>query len=75
MSQAYAITYTKIMPGEVTGQISDLLEDWGFKSAEDAVREFKKKPLTKEYIRKELWVKDTDTKVKKLIMEERYGGN
>lgn len=47
MSQAYAITYTKIMPGEVTGQISDLLEDWGFKSAEDAVREFKKEAPNK----------------------------
>lgn len=75
MSQEYAITYTKISPGEPTGQISDLLEDWGFKSAEDAIREFNKKILTKEYIRKELWVKDIDTKVKKLLKEERYGGS
>ena len=74
MSQEYAITYTKISPGEPTGQISDLLEDWGFKSAEDAIREFNKKILTKEYIRKELWAKDTDTKVKKLLKEERYSG-
>lgn len=70
---AYAITLTKICPGEPTGQISDLLEDWGFPSAEDAIRRFEDIPLTPEYIRKELWTKDPVTKIRKLIREERYG--
>lgn len=68
----YAITLTKIVPGEPTGQISELLEDWGFKSLEDAEKRFKGVPLTNEYIRKELWAKNMDTKVRTLIKEERY---
>lgn len=72
MAEAYAITLTKIAHGEPTGQISDLLEDWGFNSLSDAERRFKGIVLTREYIRKELWVKDTDTKIKKIIKEERY---
>lgn len=72
MAQSYAITLTKISPGEPTGQISDLLEDWGFKTSEDAIRRFNGIILTPEYIRKELWVKDTDTKIRKILREERY---
>lgn len=74
MSQAYAITLTKIAPGEPTGQISDLLEDWGFNDRQSAERRFRNVELSREYIRKELWVKDTDTKIKKVIKEERYSG-
>ena len=72
MSQSYAITLTKVARGEPTGQISDLLEDWGFNSLGDAERRFKGIQLSREYIRKELWVKDTDTKIKKILKEERY---
>jgi len=72
MAQSYVITLTKISPGEPTGQISDLLEDWGFKTSEDAIRRFNGIILTPEYIRKELWVKDTDTKIRKILREERY---
>ena len=72
--QAYAITLTKIAPGEPTGLFSDLLEDWGFDSRDDAVRAFNKVPLSAEYPRKELWVKDTVTKVKRILKEERYNG-
>ena len=72
MAQSYAITLTKIVPGEPTGQIPDLLEDWGFNSLDSAIRRFKEVSLDKTYIRKELWVKDTDTKIKKIIKEERY---
>ena len=72
MSTAYAITLTKIVPGEPTGQISDLLEDWGFKSLKDANKRFYEIKLSPIYFRKELWSKDTDTKVRKLIKEERY---
>ena len=72
MAQSYAITLTKIVPGEPTGQIPDLLEDWGFNSLDSAMRRFKEVQLDKTYIRKELWVKDTDTKIKKIIKEECY---
>lgn len=72
MAQSYAITLTKIVPGEPTGQIPDLLEDWGFNSLDSAIRRFKEVSLDKTYVRKELWVKDTDTKIKKIIKEERY---
>ena len=72
MAQSYAITLTKIVPGEPTGQIPDLLEDWGFNSLDSAMRRFKEVQLNKTYVRKELWVKDTDTKIKKIIKEERY---
>ena len=41
MAQSYAITLTKVARGEPTGQISDLLEDWGFNSLGDAERRFK----------------------------------
>lgn len=72
MSSEYAITLSKVVPGEPTGQISDLLEDWGFKSLRDANKRFEGIELTPLYFRKELWSKDTDTKVRKLIKEERY---
>ena len=68
----YAITLTKIAPGEPTGQVSDLLEDWGFKSQYDAERRFSSIILNREFIRKELWAKNIETKVKTLIKEERY---
>ena len=47
-------------------------EDWGFNSLDLAMRRFKEVQLDKTYVRKELWVKDTDTKIKKIIKEERY---
>ena len=72
MGYSYAITLTKVMPGEPTGQISDLLEDFGFNSIQDAERRFKNIPLSREYIRKEFWEKNTDTKVKRVLREERY---
>lgn len=71
---AYAITLTKVVPGESTGMISDLLEDWGFPSLHDAEKRFREIPLTSVYIRKELLSKDTDTKIRKVIKEERYHG-
>lgn len=69
---AYVITLTKVVPGEPTGQISSLLEDWGFMTLRDAEKSFKGIILDRVYIRKELWSKDTDTKIKKLLMEERF---
>lgn len=69
---AYAITLTKVMPGEPTGQIGDLLEDWGFPTLRDAEKRFREIPVDQTYIRKELWGKDTDTKVRQLLKEERY---
>ena len=72
MSSDYAITLSKIVPGEPTGQISDLLEDFGFKSLKDANKRFDEIELSPTYFRKELWSKDTDTKILKLIKEERY---
>lgn len=71
---AYAITLTKIVPGESTGMISDLLEDWGFQTLQDAEKRFREIPLTNVYIRKELLSKDTDTKIRKVLKEERYHG-
>ena len=73
MAQSYAITLTKVAHGEPTGQISDLLEDWGFNSLGDAERRFKGIQLSREYIRKELWVKEPGGR-RKLLMEERYNG-
>ena len=72
MAYSYAITLTKITPGEPTGQISDLLEDFGFTSIQEAERRFKSIPLNREYIRKELWEKNTDTKIKRVVHEERF---
>lgn len=72
MSLEYAITLSKIVPGEPTGQISDLLEDFGFKSLADANKRFNEIELSPVYHRKELWAKDTDTRILKLVKEERY---
>ena len=69
---AYAITLTKVTPGEPTGMVSDLLEDWGFDTLHDAEKRFNGIPLDSNYIRKELWSKDTVTKIRKLLKEERY---
>lgn len=69
---AYVITLTKVVPGEPTGQISSLLEDWGFMTLRDAEKSFRNIMLDRVYIRKELWSKDTDTKVKKLLKEEKF---
>ena len=68
----YILTLTKVCPGEPTGYISDLWEDcWTDRVA--AERAFKKLELTKEYYRKELWVKEPGGR-RKLLMEERYSG-
>lgn len=66
----YILTYSKLAPGEPTGYISDLWEDaWTDRVA--AEKAFKSKVLTREYFRKELWVKEPGGR-RTLMMEERY---
>ena len=61
----YILTYSMLMPGTSTGYVSDL-----FVKAE---RSFKTLELSKEYFRKELWVKEPGGR-RKLLKEERYSG-
>lgn len=68
----YILTYSMLMPGTPTGYVSDLFED-AFTDIVKAEREFKTLRLTKEYFRKELWVKEPGGR-RKLLKEERYSG-
>lgn len=68
----YAITLTKVVPGEPFGQLSDLLEDWAFKDEKAAEKHFDSVALSPVYIRKELWAKDTESQIRRLLKEERY---
>lgn len=66
----YILTYTMVMPGAPTGMISDLFED-AFTDRVQAERRFKNLILSREYIRKELWVREPGGR-RTLLMEERY---
>ena len=66
----YVLTYSKIMPGEITGSISDLFEN-AFTDIIRAEKAFKDLVLTPEYFRKELWVIEPGGK-RKMLKEERY---
>ncbi len=68
----YVLTYSKIMPGTPEGYVSDLLEDW-FDNSRDAEKRFNNMPLSPEYFRKEIWVKDASG-ARKLLKEERFSG-
>ena len=68
----YVLTYSKIVPGTPEGHVSDLLEDW-FDNARDAEKKFNNMPLSPEYFRKEMWVKNSNG-VRKLLKEERFSG-
>lgn len=68
----YILTYSMLMPGTPTGYISDLFED-AFTDVIKAERAFKTLQLSKEYFRKELWVKEPGGR-RKLLKEERYSG-
>ena len=66
----YVLTLTKIAPGEPTGMISDLFEN-AFLDSGKADKAFDSMPLSREYIRKELWTIDSPGK-RRLIKEERF---
>lgn len=67
----YAITLTKLVPGEPTGQLSMLLDDLA-SDIKDAEQIFNKTALKPPYVRKELWSKDTISKIMRLVKEEKY---
>lgn len=67
----YIITYSMTMPGTQLGYVSDLFEN-AFTDSVQAYRCFDNLVLTKEYFRKELWVKEPGGG-RKLLKEERYG--
>jgi len=68
----YILTYSMLMPGTSTGYISDLFED-AFTDIVKAEKAFKALNLSREYFRKELWVKEPGGR-RKLLKEERYSG-
>lgn len=68
----YTLTLTKLCPGEPTGFVSCLWED-SWTDRTEAEKGFKKMPLSTEYFRKELWVKES-TGRRMLLMEEKFSG-
>lgn len=66
----YILTYCKLMPGTPQGSISDLFED-AFTDVAQAERAFNNLVLTREYYRKELWVKEPNGR-RRLLKEEKY---
>ncbi len=68
----YILTYSMLMPGTSTGYVSDLFED-AFTDILKAEKAFKELALSREYFRKELWVKEPGGR-RKLLKEERYSG-
>lgn len=68
----YIITYSMIMPGTPQGYVSDLFEN-AFTDSVQASRSFESLQLTKEFFRKELWVKEPGGG-RKLLKEERFDG-
>lgn len=68
----YILTYSMLMPGTSTGYVSDLFED-AFTDVVKAEKAFKTLELSKEYFRKELWVKEPGGR-RKMLKEERYSG-
>lgn len=68
----YILTYSMLMPGTSTGYVSDLFED-AFTDIVKAEKAFKALNLSREYFRKELWVKEPGGR-RKLLKEERYSG-
>ena len=66
----YILVYSKVVPGEPSGSISDLWENaWTDRVA--AEKGFNALQLTPVYFRKELWVKEPGGR-RYLLMEERY---
>lgn len=68
----YILTYSMLMPGTSTGYVSDLFED-AFTDIVKAEKAYKELALSREYFRKELWVKEPGGR-RKLLKEERYKG-
>ena len=68
----YILTYSMLMPGTPSGYVSDLFED-AYTDLVQAERAFKNLTLTREYFRKELWVKSPGGG-RKLMKEERFNG-
>ena len=68
----YWISLSKIVPGSPQGFESGFLEDL-FSDIKQAEKSFNNLQLTREYFRKELWVKEPSGR-KKLIKEEKYKG-
>ena len=66
----YILTYSKLMPGTPEGCISDLFED-AFTDSVRAEKAFNNLVLTKEFFRKELWVKEPGGR-RRLLKEEKY---
>jgi len=69
----YILTYSMLMPGTSTGYVSDLFED-AFTDIVKAEKAYKELALSREYFRKELWVKEPGGR-RKLLKEERYSGS
>ena len=68
----YILTYSMLMPGTSTGYVSDLFED-AFTDVVKAEKAYKELALSREYFRKELWVKEPGGR-RRLLKEERYSG-
>lgn len=66
----YILTLCKIMPGEPTGHIGDLLHDV-FLNIKDAEEAYDAIALNALYFKKELWVKNPEGK-RKLIKGDYY---
>lgn len=68
----YILTLTILAPGNPLGCISMLFED-AFTDSVKAEKAFKELELSREYIRKELWVKEPGGR-RRLLKEERFSG-
>lgn len=68
----YILTYSMIMPGTPTGQVSDLFED-AYTELKKAEKAFDNLVLTRQYFRKELWIKESNGS-RKLLKEKRFNG-
>ena len=68
----YILTYSMVMPGTPQGYVSDLFED-AFTDMMRAEKAFRNLVLTKEYFRKELWIREPGGG-RKLLKEERFNG-
>ena len=68
----YILTYSMLAPGTPAGHINDLFEN-AFTDMESAERAFNGLVLTREYFRKEMWIKDTNG-TRKLLKEKRFNG-
>lgn len=69
----YILTLTTLAPGTPTGSISMLFED-AFTDAVQAEKAFRELALSREYFRKELWVKEPGGR-RRLLKGEKFNGN